>query len=826
MPPPSSSMPPRTVARIAAVALAVGGALLTARAARSAETLRATVQRADGTTVELDVGRRDGVVRGARFTIFTLGKVIRIPLTNTVTYKEGEPVAVVRVVEISDASSRCIVEKRETGSTIGIGLDAVMSSVSPAADGPRGGAIPVSPPRRPASDVPSTPPASSGSGGAPATLRAPSGLGLSANPSRPAPGREVQLAVTGIEHSGAGRRIMWSSESGGFSYVETSVPTVTWTAPRRAGDHEITAAVTFADGKRMEARGVITVVGEPVVKTTLEPERVIGYRGFDDGQPLAAADVAFDDDGTGYVLDSRLRYVVALPAGPGVSRKTCADSGLSEARAVAVGGGKIFVLDGAHPCVKVFGKSDNLLSAMGERRRIRDPVDVAVDSRGFVYVVDRAMHCFHIFNDKGSYLHQRGGRGTGQGQFAAPVAAAVAPSGNILVLDKARRDVQVFDPSYSVIGSFECRVSRGNELLDLAVSPDGETVHVLEGPQSLVATYRVDGKAVSYPTRDDGKFPDLPAKASRMAVDGLGRIHVTLRSQRGIYRYHPDGRFAGRFAADPPGKPMGIAVGDNGRVAVLDALSPHIRLYDSRGWMTMRFAPTTDVPVAFRLPRRIAITRHRGHVATLGKGGGDGFDSPNRMASLHVFGPDGKAARSLGQKGTQPGEFLRVVDLDTDRAGDIYALDRQLFRISIFASKGVGLTPERERQLNRGARLPHELAAPERIAVDPDSGDIYIYDAKTRLIKKYTKDIVYVGMTPAAFGFRDVQRMRVDHLGFLWVFDARLKELRRIDFRQNVPTVSLSMPLGRMSGGAVDFGIDARGRVYVLTGADLIHVFR
>jgi len=818
-------MPSRSSGTIAAT-VAVAAALLSARAALSAEAMRATVQRVDGTMVEIDVGRRDGVARGARFTIFTLGKVVRIPLTNTVTYKEGEPVAVVRVVEIAETSSRCAIEKRETGATISVGLDAVWNSGAVSGEGrtstgrTASGSAPLTATGGTGSYVPAA------TGGGEVALRAPSGLGLAADPARPAPGQDVRLAVTGLDDARPGCRVRWSSTEGGFSAPETSAPSVTWTAPRRVGDHEITAVVTLADGERREARGVIAVAGEPEVRTKLDPERVIGYRGFDDGQPLAATDAAFDAAGRGFVLDARLRYVVALPSGPGISRKTCADASLRKPQAVAVGKGKVFVLDSSHPCVKVFGDSDNLLSTMGERRKVRDPVDIAVDARGFTYVADRSMSCFHIFDGKGAYLHQRGGRGTGVGQFLRPVAVGVAPGGNILVLDQARRNVQIFDPSYSVVGSFDCRVSRGNELLDLAISPDGEKVHVLEGPKSLVATYSIEGKELSYPSRDDGKFPDLPEKASRITVDGLGRIHVILRSQRGIYRYHPDGRFAGRFAADPPGKPMGLAVDDNGCAAVLDALSPHVRLYDPGGWMTMRFAPTTDVPVPFRMPRRMAITRHGRFVATLGKGGGDGFDSPGKMASLHVFDPGGNRIRSLGQRGTQPGEFLRVVDLDADREGNIYTLDRELFRISVFASKGIGLTPERERQLNRGARLHHELAAPERIAVDPDTGDIYIYDAKRRLIKKYTKDIVYIGMTPVAFGFRDVQRIRVDHLGFLWVFDRKLREIRRIDFRENVPKMSLSLPLGKLAGGAVDFGLDARGRIYVLTGADMVHVFR
>lgn len=821
-----------TIVCLALLAGAPVPGLLAPRSAHAAERLRATVQKSDGTSVEIDVGRPQGVTAGTRFRVFTVGKVIRIPLTGTVTYSEGEPIGVIRVVEPGEFASRCVVESVEAGRRISPGLDAVYLSGPVSAGGPRT-VSPEPPPTgaaRPPAPVDPSAPRELGTATGEPSLPAPTAIVIAASPGTPAPGATVRLMARGLEGAKAGYRVNWSSRQGCFTADRTPTPLVTWIAPRLSGKHEIRAVVTLADGKMLEGRGLINVVGEPVIRKAVELERVVGYLAYQGKEPLRTQDVAFDEAGNTYFLDAKLRCVLRLGRRGGTSaaasRKACADGRLREPRALVVRKGRIYILDAERPYVKVF-VGDAPAVGMGEGVKIGDPADLAVDARGFAYVVDRKRHCFHVFNTTGSYLHQRGARGQEQlGQFEEPVAIDTAPNGNLFVLDRKRKDIQVFDATYSVIAKINVRVRKGNDLMDLAVGPDGKSVHVLEGPRGIVARYSIKNEVIFYPVENESKFPGLPPKAMKMAGDGLGRVYVVGRSREGVFRYTADGHFAGSFAADKPSKVLGIAVDDAGRVAILDKKSPHIRLYDPDGWLVGRFGHSADAPAPYRQPKHIGMLRRGGAVVTLGQTGGSAFDTPKAVPSLHIFDAEGKVVRAVGPRGTQPGQFIDPADLDGDRSGNVYALDKDLFRISIYSRLGAGQTPERERAISRGSRQPREMLVPNRIAVDPDTGHLYIYDDKTRLIKKFSRDMDYIGMTGTEFAFRDVQRIRVDHMGFLWVFDRKLRELRRIDFRGNEAKTSLELPLRDTARDAIDFGLDASGRIYVLTAKDLVYVFR
>jgi len=804
------------------------------------EVVQATVQRVDGAAVELDVGSRHGVAVGARFQVLSQGKVIRIPLTGTVTYQEGSPIGIVRVVEVYPTNSRCLVESIDPGKQIAPGLDAVLL-----------GAPAPSPPAVPAGVGSTAPPAGATAAApvevargpqalaapaGPAALQEPVKLTLLADPGRPSPGQEVRLSVQGLEAAGGqrpglppGAKVRWSATGGCLMAEETSSNSVSWIAPRAAGRSEIRAEVLLAGGRRLAAAGVIETAGEPALPDKASVVNVFGPNAFG-GEMLRVRDAAFDEAGNLYLLDSRLRCVFCLGRGAAireaVSRKACADAGVKDPVALAVREGRLYLLDSAPPCVKVFDLSDKPAMKMGENVRMSEPVDIAADARGTVYVVDRGMRCFHVFDSNGIYLNVRGRRGQGLGEFESPAAVAVAPNGNVLVLDRARKDIQVFDQSHRVVSKFGARVQPGNTLADIDISADGKSVYVLEGDRGQVARYSESGELQLYSAQDEARFPNMPAAPAKLAVDPFGRVHVVPRSRVGVYRYGPDGLPEGRFAADEPGRPIGIAADDQGMFAILDAEPPYVRLYDPDGWLVCRFGVPTDVPVAFRMPRRIAMIRRGRGVATLGQGSRGAFDEPVEMPMLNVFDEKGTRIRHLGSRGTAPGQFVLPADIDADREGNVYVLDRDILRVSVFSWKGAGATPERERTFRSGSRLAEEMLAPDRLAVDPDTGDMYVYDAKTRLIKKFTKDAIYVGTCGADMGFQAVERMRVDTLGLLWVFDKRLQELRRIDFRGATGSVSLTVPLKAISSEPLDFGLDASGRIYVLTARDLVYLLR
>ncbi|MHC4505361.1 MAG: hypothetical protein ACYTFI_18825, partial [Planctomycetota bacterium] len=338
-----------TIVCLALLAGAPVPGLVAPRSARAAARLRATVQKSDGTSAEIDVGRRQGVTEGTRFRVFTLGKVIRIPLTGTVTYSEGEPIGVIRVVEPGEFASRCLIESVEPGRKISPGLDAVYLSGAVSVTAPRS----VSPELPPPPPVDPSAPRELGTRAGEPSLPAPTTIVIAASPGTPAPGATVRLMARGLEGAKAGYRVNWSSRQGCFSAERTHTPLVTWIAPRLSGKHEIRAAVTLADGKMLEGRGLINVVGEPVIRKTVELERVVGYLAYQGKEPLRTQDVAFDEEGNTYFLDGKLRCVLRLGRRGGTSvaasRKACADGRLREPRALVVRKGRIYILDTERP---------------------------------------------------------------------------------------------------------------------------------------------------------------------------------------------------------------------------------------------------------------------------------------------------------------------------------------------------------------------------------------------------------------------------------------------------------------------------------------------
>lgn len=82
-----------------------------------------------------------------------------------------------------------------------------------------------------------------------------------------------------------------------------------------------------------------------------------------------------------------------------------------------------------------------------------DPRDVAVAPDGNVYVVDANNSRVQYFTSSGSYLGEWGGSGTGQGQFQNPQQIAIDKDGNVFVSDGANR-VQKFTATGSYLMSF------------------------------------------------------------------------------------------------------------------------------------------------------------------------------------------------------------------------------------------------------------------------------------------------------------------------------------------------------------------------------------
>lgn len=166
--------------------------------------------------------------------------------------------------------------------------------------------------------------------------------------------------------------------------------------------------------------------------------------------------------------------------------------------------GRIFVLDrGAHPVV-VFDTDGNFISAWGEGL-FRIPHGLYIDSQDYVYVADSTTHLVSKFTPDGRLLREWGSRDapspTFYGDpFSAPTGVAFGPSGRMYVSDGyGNFKVQVFAPDGSFLKSWgEPGKGPGQFAVVHSIDVDSdERVYVCDRENRRVQIFDEDGKYLS-----------------------------------------------------------------------------------------------------------------------------------------------------------------------------------------------------------------------------------------------------------------------------------------------------------------------------------------
>ncbi|UCB55656.1 MAG: hypothetical protein JSW45_03765 [Thiotrichales bacterium] len=80
-----------------------------------------------------------------------------------------------------------------------------------------------------------------------------------------------------------------------------------------------------------------------------------------------------------------------------------------------------------------------------EQGELNLPRDIAVDPRGWLYVVDGGNFRVQVFDSDGEFVRQVGQLGRQYGHFARPKGVALDGDGNIYVSDAAHGNFQIFD---------------------------------------------------------------------------------------------------------------------------------------------------------------------------------------------------------------------------------------------------------------------------------------------------------------------------------------------------------------------------------------------
>lgn len=162
--------------------------------------------------------------------------------------------------------------------------------------------------------------------------------------------------------------------------------------------------------------------------------------------------ITADSDGTCYVADTGREQVVVFDK-EGKFVAAMGAQGEMKPRDVAVDGTRIYVADLLKRNVHVFDKATRkpLFDVPGNEdqtnkiRGLFTPTNVALDSKGRIYVSDSGAFRVQVYDPDGKFVHSVGEMGDGLGQFARVKGIAVDREDRLYAVDAMSQVVQIFD---------------------------------------------------------------------------------------------------------------------------------------------------------------------------------------------------------------------------------------------------------------------------------------------------------------------------------------------------------------------------------------------
>ena len=243
--------------------------------------------------------------------------------------------------------------------------------------------------------------------------------------------------------------------------------------------------------------------------------------------------------------------------------------------------------------VKTIGITSNSVSGRG----FVNPYDVAFtrDSRMFYlnrcdFNLRRAIRIGMCNLEDEEYLGEFGnGYGSGEGQFALPVAMAFDSQVRLYITDEKNDRITVCDDSGNFIttwGTSGAGAGHFNGPAGIAI--DGQdNVYVVDQRNSRVQKLTTDGEYVAQ-WGEKGSGPGQFNLPWGVTVDSHGDVYVADWRNDRIQKFDPDGRFVASFGQSGQGegqfhRPSGVAVDAQGNIYVSDWGNERVQVLGADG---------------------------------------------------------------------------------------------------------------------------------------------------------------------------------------------------------------------------------------------------
>ncbi len=213
------------------------------------------------------------------------------------------------------------------------------------------------------------------------------------------------------------------------------------------------------------------------------------------------------------------------------------------------------------------------------RNPLSFPVDIAVDRKGVVFLLDSGIRAVGIYSPKGEFIREIQGKGA----WRDPFAICVSPDGALFLADGESGRVLEMDIS----GKIRREYQAGKNARITGVGLFGNSVYCVDNRNDKVIVFRRgEGRPDSWGKKGDrsGEFHS----PFRLAVDGGGRVFVTDVMNSRVQWFSAFGQHLGtlkRFGAGE-GKlfrPSGISLDNRGRIWVSDSYTGLVQLFEENG---------------------------------------------------------------------------------------------------------------------------------------------------------------------------------------------------------------------------------------------------
>ncbi len=305
--------------------------------------------------------------------------------------------------------------------------------------------------------------------------------------------------------------------------------------------------------------------------------------------------------------------------------------------------------------VQFFTSNGNYQNQWGSRGtengNFTDPWGIAINSSGYVYVVDSYNNRIQVFDTTGVFQFQWGSTGTGDGEFSYPTGIAINSTGFVYIADSGNDRIQLFDSQGAYVsqwGSTGEVASEFHSPMGVAIRNSNGYVYVADMGNDRVQYFNMHGiyqgqfggtgtstgqlrrpTGIAINQNNDEVIVSDTSNCRVQRFSSTGSYQSLVGSQNSFYGGGGNGYFR---------TPVGVAVSSGGIIYVADVGNDRVQYFSSTGSYQGQWGTDGSGNGQFRFNYGIALNGSN-YVYTSERSG-----TTRKIARRMADGGDGDAA--------------------------------------------------------------------------------------------------------------------------------------------------------------------------------------